>query len=142
MQTALTLLAWLSFVSFIPCDLGHRMSSNLWEINDSMDQYDWYLYPEEILKMLPMILMGVQKPVEVEGFGSFKCNRESFQKVCSIDWGNSLISTNLNSTSLFSIFPYSDVQRWILLLHGFARISKITKQTNDKFQVFLYPYHY
>lgn len=83
LQVSLSFLAWFMILAFVACEVGDRVSSNLWEINDATDEFDWYSYPIDIQRILPMILMSVQKPVDIECFGSFKTNRESFKKVYS-----------------------------------------------------------
>lgn len=68
-------------IVFIACDLGQRMNDAFDEINCTLNRFDWYLFPIEIQRMLPMIKANTQKPVSLECFGSIACNREVFRKV-------------------------------------------------------------
>lgn len=53
----------------------------MFEISESIDQLDWFLLPQEIRKILPIILLSVQQRVEIKCFGSIACSRDSFKKV-------------------------------------------------------------
>lgn len=79
---SLTLLWWSLILAFIPNELGERMGSAMSEINDLTEQFDWYSFPIEIQKMLPIILIIVQQPITIKCFGSISCTRETFQAVC------------------------------------------------------------
>lgn len=80
---------------FIACELGQRTTDAFDGINDKIDQLNWYLFPIEIQRTLPMILANAQEPVTFECFGSFNCTREvfkivSFRKIDKLI-GNSLL---------------------------------------------------
>lgn len=66
---------------FISCELGQRMGDAFEEIGITIGEFDWYLFPIKIQRMLPMIIADAQQPVEVECFGSIACTRETFRKV-------------------------------------------------------------
>lgn len=68
-------------IIFAACEIGQRMCNAFEEIEDITGQYCWYLFPYEIKKILPMILMNLQEPVELQIFGSFCCDRDAFKKV-------------------------------------------------------------
>lgn len=78
---SLSLLWWALILTYLPCEFGERLSNGMVEINDCIDQFNWYLFSLEIRKILPMILLSVQQPVEIRFFGSIACNRDSFKKV-------------------------------------------------------------
>ena len=63
------------------CELASRMSIGFEDINDLIDQFDWYLMPLETQQMLPLIMVNAQQPVGFQCFGSFACNRDLFKKV-------------------------------------------------------------
>lgn len=63
------------------CELAGKMGSEFETFNDQIDQFDWYLMPLEIQKMLPLIMMDSQQEVGFTCFGSIMCNRETFRKV-------------------------------------------------------------
>lgn len=61
---------------------GQRLSDGLSRIEESIDQLNWYLYPLDVKRMLPMITVNSQKLVVVKCFGNISCSRETFKKVC------------------------------------------------------------
>lgn len=63
------------------CEFGQRMTNAFEEIEDEIETFDWYFFPYELQRMLPMILMVTQQPVEIECFGSISSLREYFKKV-------------------------------------------------------------
>lgn len=62
-------------------ELGQRLTNAFDEIGYSLEQFDWYLFPMEFKRILPMIMVIAQQPVELECFGSIKCSRIVFKKV-------------------------------------------------------------
>lgn len=66
------------------CGFSQRISNAFEEINDVIVQFDWYLFPIEINRMLPTILLVTQHSVALKCFGSMACNRETYKMVCSI----------------------------------------------------------
>lgn len=55
---------------FIACELGQRLSNTFDEICDQMERFNWYSFPDELKAMLPIIIIVVQHPVEINCFGS------------------------------------------------------------------------
>lgn len=68
---------------FMICELGQRMSNAFEEIEGVIVQFNWYLFPDKLKQMLPIILMNAQDQVAFECFGSIICSREAFRKVSS-----------------------------------------------------------
>lgn len=66
---------------FIACELGQRLGDALEEIDTTVERFDWYLFPIEIKRMLPMIIANAQNAVKLECFGSIHCTRELFKNV-------------------------------------------------------------
>lgn len=66
---------------FVACELGHKMSESFEEIDCSITQFDWYLFPIEIKQVLPTIIANAQQPVLIECFGSITCTRDNFKSV-------------------------------------------------------------
>lgn len=66
---------------FAICELSERLGNLFNEIKNTMGQLEWYLFPSQIHKMLPTILLMIQEPFEVGCFGSIACNRDTFKKV-------------------------------------------------------------
>lgn len=70
----------LALVMFA-CEIGQRMSDAFEEIDITMERFDWYLFPIEVKRMLPVIMENAQEPVTLECFGSIGCTRDVFKKV-------------------------------------------------------------
>lgn len=68
-------------LAFVACELGQRLADTFENMHATIDQFNWYLFPSEIKKMLPMIHVIAQQPVSVECFGSIKCTRDVFKNV-------------------------------------------------------------
>lgn len=66
---------------FTVCELCQRVTDSFDEINNRIMAFDWYKYPLKIQKLLPILLIGTQKPVVFECFGSISTLRETFKKV-------------------------------------------------------------
>ena len=66
---------------FITCEIFGKISNDFDTISDIMDQFKWYLFPVEVQRILPTILMHAQQPVNINCFGSIPCNRETFKQV-------------------------------------------------------------
>lgn len=65
----------------ISCELGQRGSNAFDEILDEFDGFNWYKFPLETQRLLPMLIAEAQLPVEVEVFGSITCCRYVMQTV-------------------------------------------------------------
>lgn len=66
------------------CELGERFRNLFEEIAVTIDQFNWYLFPFEMQRTLPIIILNVQQPVAIACFGSILCDRNSFKFVSSI----------------------------------------------------------
>lgn len=66
---------------FITCELGEQLTIAFDELEFVMEQLDWYLFPIEIQRLLPIILISAQQSVTIQCFGSFATNRDTFKKV-------------------------------------------------------------
>lgn len=65
------------------CEFGERLKVAFDEINIEIDQIKWYLLPCRTQQMISIMLIFIQKPVEIGIFGSVSCNRITFKKVGS-----------------------------------------------------------
>lgn len=68
-------------VLFITCEIGQRIYLKNDECAEMVDQFDWYLLPPKIQRILPIILNFMQQPFELKCFGSKTCDRELFKSV-------------------------------------------------------------
>lgn len=44
-------------------------------------EFDWYLFPNEVQRILPTVVQNAQKPVVIKCFGNVLCSREQFKMV-------------------------------------------------------------
>lgn len=78
----ITIEACAAFLTlWIVCELGQRVTDIFASINGKFEEFAWYSYPKAMQRMLPTILITVQKPVDIKCFGSFAANREGYRKV-------------------------------------------------------------
>lgn len=66
---------------FLTGELCQRVTNAFDDLNDAIDLFDWYLFPTKVQKMLPIIMINSQQPIDFECFGNITCSRESFKKV-------------------------------------------------------------
>lgn len=68
-------------ILFTLTELFQRIILAFDENNDMINQFEWYLFPIEIQRLLPMTMMFAQKSIQVKSFGSKACDRETFKSV-------------------------------------------------------------
>lgn len=61
-------------------ELGQRVTDAFEEICDEISAFQWYLFPLQLQKLLPTILIETQRPVEMECFGSITATRDTLKK--------------------------------------------------------------
>lgn len=66
---------------FVACEMGTRITVAFAECSEMIEQFEWYRFPTRIRRMMPMILMFTQQPIEIICFGSTGCDRETFKSV-------------------------------------------------------------
>lgn len=68
-------------IVFICCELGERLAIVYDQLDSNIGQFHWYLFPLEIQRLLPLIMINAQQPIILVCFGSISANRETFKKV-------------------------------------------------------------
>lgn len=76
-----TAASWTFFIVSVTCEVAERITNEFLEIDYVIGHFDWYLYPTEVQRMLPIVIIMAQQPVVIECFGSISCSRETFKKV-------------------------------------------------------------
>lgn len=66
---------------FIYCEFGQQIGLCYRRVDDAIYQMDWFSFPIEVQRRVPMILMLTQKPVEFKGFGDIVFTRDTFKRV-------------------------------------------------------------
>lgn len=72
---------WSFNVQLVFCHYGQTVTDRFEEIVNALGGNDWYTFPIEIQRMLPIIINVSQKPVLISGFGNLLYTHESFKKV-------------------------------------------------------------
>lgn len=73
-----------SFV-FIYCELGQRVSEAFEEPYNAICQFRFDLFPLEIQRVLPIIILSAQPPIDLRGYGNISCTRDRFKRVSGIN---------------------------------------------------------
>lgn len=95
---------WSFALIFIYCEFGERVSTGFSELNDAINQFNWYTFPIEIQRDLPIVMIFAQEPVVVSGFGNIACVRLTFKSVSAINSWTRLKSFNSqNVSALFQV---------------------------------------
>lgn len=69
-------------IVFVPCECGQRLTNGFHEVTDFFEkEMDWYLFPIEIQKLLPIIISNTHIPIVVDCFEVFDGSREQFKRV-------------------------------------------------------------
>lgn len=64
-----------------------RFSDSMLEMDNTIVQYDWHLFPYKVRRILPMVMQNTQKPIIIKCFGNVLCARIQMQKVGVIPRG-------------------------------------------------------
>lgn len=75
------ILFWAFMQVFVLCDFGENMMNKFGEVNDMIYSKNWYTFPQQIKRVIPIIMMGAQLDVILKGFANLTCTREAFKKV-------------------------------------------------------------
>lgn len=73
-------MPWILLILFLLCNSGGFVTGAFGEI-DIYEQCDWYLFPRNVKRMLPIIITICQKRTVVQGFGNILCTRETYARV-------------------------------------------------------------
>lgn len=68
-------------VIFLLCECGERVTGHYNAIDRVICECDWYSFPHDVQKMLPIVMMSTQRPVSLKGFGNIFFIRETFKMV-------------------------------------------------------------
>lgn len=75
-------LAYWSFSSlFLICEFGQMVTNHFDKLNDAVDECDYTLFPKEVQKVWPIVMLNIQQAFVLRTFESAACSRESFKRV-------------------------------------------------------------
>lgn len=66
---------------FFVCEVTQQICDVLDNFDRVIGRLNWYMYPHGMKKMLPTILILVQRKVEIKFFGSIACDRNLLKRV-------------------------------------------------------------
>lgn len=64
------------------CNFRENITNQFNVINHAINGCDWYLFPHEVQRILPTIMVSTQRPLILRGFVNVVCTREAFKNVC------------------------------------------------------------
>lgn len=83
---SLSAIVGLPIWIFIFCFFGDLVTERFLAINDVVYCCDWHLYPIELRKRIPFIMIVSQKLIQLGGFINVQCTRLFYQKVWPVHW--------------------------------------------------------
>lgn len=81
MVTLSILIFWSFVANFLFCEFGENVTSHFNELHNTLCQTEWNLYPIDIQRLLPIIMMSTRKEIILEGFGGVQLTRQAFETV-------------------------------------------------------------
>lgn len=85
------LIFWSFALVFLFCNVGESVTTQFNSIHRTIYECDWYLYPNNLQRILPTIMVSTQKPVILRSFGNVDCTREAFKSVRKkLKWKDSI----------------------------------------------------
>lgn len=97
------------------CEMCEQITNNFDDIQNGFYQLDWCTFPIKTQRMMIMILMASQRPVEFVGFGNCPARRTTMKQVIKsilLEW----IQVKLNC------FIISDYKFWFIVFFNFTRV--------------------
>lgn len=67
------------------CEVGNQLADEFDTINGAVYKLNWKTYPNEIQRLMVIVLQVTQQPVQLAAYGNYPCSRETFKKAISID---------------------------------------------------------
>lgn len=75
------MVLWPFLITLAICEFGEMLTNKFHTFNDSLCQCNWYYYPNEVQRMLVIVIANAQQPLIFCGFGNIPISRFSFKKV-------------------------------------------------------------
>lgn len=123
MLKSIYLLVWILLFLFVICELADNVAER-YERASIYALCDWYTFPNDVKRFLPIIIHNTQRSVVIKGFGNIDCTREEFKKVL---FRLSTVAFVLRWSLPFSkkkilYISFSDCKRRIYILHAIATV--------------------
>lgn len=78
---AISCLVIVMNIPSVLCLTGDDVRAQFEMVNDLFDECGWYEFPLNTQKLLPMMLIMIQKPVYIQGYMNTRCTRDAFKTV-------------------------------------------------------------
>lgn len=104
-----------NFIKYRFNELGQRASNAFDEIADEFDNSAWYRFPNRIKRILPVIMVVIQKPVVIECFGSITCCRDVLKTVST-----RILRTRCRNYNRNSFQMVNNIYSYFMILRRFV----------------------
>lgn len=74
-------LFWTFVLLFILCYAGEEVSATFEDVADEIYQCEWDSFPYQIRRILPIVMIVAQDPVQIKGYGGIPCSLDRYKKV-------------------------------------------------------------
>lgn len=100
------------------CLVGHETTTDYEDIFCTMcSNWEWFKFPLNIQKLLPMILSSAEKPVYLKGYIGVYCTRDFIKTV-----SNAIIGYGYESLKFIDIY-ISVCSKWIFIFYDTATVQ-------------------
>lgn len=86
---------WSFACIFFLCEFGQKLKNEFDELNNTVYNFDWYSFPIEMQRILPIFLNISQDSVALRGFGNVEYERLAFKSVSQFKNFAVLLSVNV-----------------------------------------------
>lgn len=108
------LVFWSFVVMLLFCFLGEMVTHQFNMFNETLNNTNWYLFPNELQRMLVIFMSITQQSTLIRGYGNNECTRDAFKQVLMLSkfcifWRHNYCQF-FKIPYIFYIFPnsYSD----------------------------------
>lgn len=75
---------WSFAAVYLFCYFGERVATEFEELEDTLFECDWYLFPNKLQKSFLITTIAVQQPISIRGIANVFCTRQSFKEVSKV----------------------------------------------------------
>lgn len=74
-------MAYSFGVIFVECEFGEMITYKFDTFNEELCESRWYLFSNEMQRMILIFISNTQQPVYIRGYGNIVCARDAFKQV-------------------------------------------------------------
>lgn len=101
--TSLIVALWVVVMIFLTCESGERLTNQYDIFEYEYDQCNWYSFPLEIQRTLPILISSHQRPAMVQGYAHTVCRRASCATVTFLRFCWVFLFDKLKNSFKFSL---------------------------------------